>query len=116
VTRNPNLDGDRGAKARAAALEARGKQVEARAAELAPIIAELQAAGVTSLYGIAKALNARSVPTATGKGQWVIPQVRRVAGTAQGVSTACYGGQPWSNDHAQPTMTTPGRDSAIPRS
>jgi hypothetical protein len=78
VTRNPNLDSDRGAKVRAAALEARRKQAEAKAADLAPVIAELQAAGVTSLYGIAKALNDRGVPTATGRGTWAIPQVRRV--------------------------------------
>jgi hypothetical protein len=48
------------------------------AAELAPIIAELRAAGVTSLYSIAKALNARGVPTATGKGKWQDIGVRRV--------------------------------------
>src|SRR5271168_2037137 len=35
---------------------------------LAPIVAALWAAGVTSWYGIAKALNARGVPTATGRG------------------------------------------------
>ena len=68
MTRNTNLDGNRGVKARMAALKA----------ELAPIIAEIRAAGVTSLYGIAKALNDRGVPTATGRGTWAIPQVRRV--------------------------------------
>jgi hypothetical protein len=69
MTRNPNL---------AAALEARRKQAEARAADLAPVIAERRAAGVTSLKGIARALNARGVPTARGKGRWAIPQVRRM--------------------------------------
>jgi hypothetical protein len=49
-------------------LGSRNDRAERHATELAPIIAELRAAGVTSLYGIAKALNARGVPTATGKG------------------------------------------------
>ena len=68
-----NLD-----KARAAALEARRKRADAWAANLAPIIAELQASGITSWYGIAKALNDRGIPTATGRGTWAIPQVRRL--------------------------------------
>jgi hypothetical protein len=38
----------------------------------------VQAAGVTSLRGIAKALNERGVPTATGKGKWEAMQVGRV--------------------------------------
>ena len=78
MTRNTNQDGNGGAKARMAALKARRKRTNAWAAELAPIIAEIRAAGVTSLYGIAKALNDRGVPTATGRGTWAIPQVRRV--------------------------------------
>jgi hypothetical protein len=42
-------------------LEARA---DARATEVAPIIAELRASGVTSTYGVAKALKARRIPTA----------------------------------------------------
>jgi hypothetical protein len=71
MTRNPNL-------ARMAALKARRKRAIAWAANLAPIIAEMRANGVTSLYGIAQALNRRGIPTATGRGKWEIPQVRRV--------------------------------------
>lgn len=48
-----------------------------RAKALAPIIAELQAAGISSLRGIAAALNERGVTTANG-GQWTAVQVRRV--------------------------------------
>jgi len=73
MTRNPNLD-----KARAAAVEARRKRGIAWTANLAPIIAEIQASGITSWYGIAQALNRRGVPTATGRGKWEIPQVRRL--------------------------------------
>ncbi len=39
----------------------------ARAADVAPIIAELQAAGVTSLNDIATALNARGIRTPRGR-------------------------------------------------
>ena len=70
MTRNKNLDSDRTAKASAART--------ARANTRAPVIAELRAAGVTSLNGIARALNARGVRTATGKSKWEAVQVRRV--------------------------------------
>ena len=68
---------DRDAK-RGARLSTRKDRAEWHATVLAPIIAEIRAAGVTSLYGITKALNARGVPTATGKGKWQDIGVRRV--------------------------------------
>jgi hypothetical protein len=37
-------------------------------------------AGVTSLRGIAKTLNERGVPTASGKGKWGHTQVERLLG------------------------------------
>jgi hypothetical protein len=46
-----------------------------RAAELAPIVKEIRASGVTSLRGIAAALNERGIPTATGYGRWHHVQV-----------------------------------------
>jgi hypothetical protein len=49
-----------------------------RAAKLAPIVKDIQAAGVTSLNGIAEALNARGIPTAAGRRHWYATQVRRV--------------------------------------
>jgi hypothetical protein len=48
------------------------------AAEVAPVIAELRASGITSKKGIAKALNKRYVPTPRGVGQWRAIQVARV--------------------------------------
>jgi DNA invertase Pin-like site-specific DNA recombinase len=51
---------------------------QARAAELAPVIQELRAAGVTSFLGLAKALTDRGVPTARGGSQWTAMQVKRV--------------------------------------
>jgi hypothetical protein len=40
------------------------------AADLAPVIAELQAAGITSLNGIAAALDERGVSTPRGGCHW----------------------------------------------
>ena len=56
----------------------RRAQADARTADLAAIVAELQAAGVTRLRAIAAALNERGIPTATGVGEWRAVQVWRV--------------------------------------
>ena len=63
---------------RKAASEAITKRAEARAADLAPTITELQAAGATSLRAIATGLNERGIPTARGTGSWSATQVMRV--------------------------------------
>jgi hypothetical protein len=49
-----------------------------RATQLAPIIAEVQASGITSHNGIAAALNARGIPSATGKARWYNHTVGRL--------------------------------------
>jgi hypothetical protein len=61
-----------------ASLEARKARADRAAADLAPIIAELRAAGITSLNGSADALNARGVPTAAGSRHWYAAQVSRM--------------------------------------
>jgi recombinase-like protein len=61
-----------------AAAQARVARAASRAADLAPIITELQAAGVTSLNGIATALNARGVRTSRGHRHWYASQVARL--------------------------------------
>ena len=66
------------AKHRAKAIEARNERADARAADLSETIAELQAAGATSLRAIAAALNERGIPTARGDGEWTATQVMRV--------------------------------------
>jgi DNA invertase Pin-like site-specific DNA recombinase len=53
-----------------------------RAADLSPVIAELQASGATSLRAIAAALNDRNIPTANG-GTWSAAQVMRVLSRQQ---------------------------------
>lgn len=48
-----------------------------RVSDLAPVLAEIRAAGTESLSGIAAALNARGIPAPRG-GTWTATQVRRV--------------------------------------
>ena len=68
--RGVKLGGNRGtiisAEARAISREARDTASNARAADLAPMITELQAAGVTSLGGLARGLTERDMRTARG--------------------------------------------------
>lgn len=79
--RGVKLGGYRGAmisnEARAAALKAITKRTDTRAADIAPTIADLHAAGATSLRAIADGLNERRIPAARG-GTWSPTQVARV--------------------------------------
>ncbi|CAO4172288.1 recombinase family protein [Methylorubrum extorquens] len=81
------LGGNRGnlavhnAKGREVSLQVRQDQAARRSADLAPIIAEIRAAGATSLRQVADALNARGIPTARG-GRWSAVQVQRVLARA----------------------------------
>src|SRR5215218_39552 len=72
--RGVRLGGNRGviisAEAREASREARHAASEAHAADLGPVITELQAAGVTSLGGLARRLTERGIPTARGGMKW----------------------------------------------
>ncbi len=70
------------AAARKAAIAAKADKVAKRAADLAPMIAELQAAGATSLRAIADGLNQRGIPTARGNAVWSATQVARVLSRA----------------------------------
>ena len=79
--RGVKLGGDRGArltaKQRAAGRAVLIDRAEARAADLADTVKELQAAGCESLRAIAAGLDARGIPTARG-GKWSSVQVMRV--------------------------------------
>jgi hypothetical protein len=57
---------------------ARIERANRTAADLAPVIAELRTAGVTSLKAIAKALDDRHLPTPAGSLHWHPMQVARV--------------------------------------
>jgi hypothetical protein len=65
-------------RAVAAARAARTALAAKRAADLAPIIAEIQASGATTLQAIADGLNHRAIPTTSGHGAWHASQVARV--------------------------------------
>lgn len=64
-------------EARAKAEEKRRAKADQGAANVLPIIRQIQAAGMITLRDIAGALNARGIPTARG-GQWEAKAVKRV--------------------------------------
>ncbi|WP_294532603.1 recombinase family protein [uncultured Rhodoblastus sp.] len=64
--------------ARNASASIRQASAKARAADLAPVITQLQADGVSTLGAIAKALTERGIPTARGEANWSPMQVSRV--------------------------------------
>jgi hypothetical protein len=61
-----------------AVRDATTKALDAKAVDLVSIVKALQAAGVTSLSGIAEALNARGIPTPAGRRHWYAMQVSRL--------------------------------------
>ena len=69
-------------EARKAGVEALKRAATDRAKDLAPVIAELQASGATSLRAIAAGLNDRNIQTAKG-GTWSATQVMRVLARQQ---------------------------------
>ncbi|MET4173882.1 DNA invertase Pin-like site-specific DNA recombinase [Bradyrhizobium sp. LA6.1] len=79
--RGVKLGGDRGARltraARKAGRDAQVVRANERAADLAHIIRDLEANGVTSLSGIARALTVRRIPTPRGSTEWSAVQVAR---------------------------------------
>jgi DNA invertase Pin-like site-specific DNA recombinase len=83
--RGVKLGGDRGnlttdgAKGRSAGNQVRLEKAQRRATDLSGIIAEIRAAGATSLREIAAGLNERGIPTARD-GAWSAVQVSRVLG------------------------------------
>lgn len=75
--RGRSLTRDEQEHGRQASCEARQRKAARHRAAVGPMIQELQAAGTTSLAGIAKALNAAGVGAPRG-GLWGPAQVRRV--------------------------------------
>lgn len=74
---NPSLQAGTRDAARAAAA-VKSAKAKAHAADLAPVVAEIRAAGVGTLTGVAKALTARGIPTPSGRGGWQATQVARI--------------------------------------
>ena len=62
--------------AREAARKTGAARADARAIALAPVIAEIQASGITAPHAIAAALNKRGIRTARGHKFWMSSQVR----------------------------------------
>ena len=76
------LGGNRGAvlseEARATGRAVQSKRAGERAADLRPMIRDLQQSGADTLCAIARALSERGVPTARGGHYWTATQVARV--------------------------------------
>lgn len=72
------LGNERIEEARAKSLEIRAAAAARHAAEVVGIIDQIQAAGITSLAGIAAELTRRQVPTSRGETTWQATQVRRL--------------------------------------
>jgi DNA invertase Pin-like site-specific DNA recombinase len=79
--RGKQLGGNRGTKltkaARLAGAEVQSARATERAADIAPLVRELQRDGVTSLAGIARALTERGIQTPRGRSVWTATQVGR---------------------------------------
>jgi hypothetical protein len=67
-----------GHRAPSNADRARKERANRTAADLAPVIAELRTAGITSLNAIARALDERHVRTPAGRPHWHPMQVARL--------------------------------------
>ena len=86
---NPHID-----KARTHGVAAIKAEADRAAANVLPVIREIQASGVVALNKIAEALNARGIPTPRG-GRWYAMSVRNVL--ARGPET---GGKPGVADRS----------------
>lgn len=73
--RGKKLGGPNIAEARQRSLAARQRHADVFVANVRPIIREIQESGITSLRGVARALNARGVKTSRGSAQWTGVQV-----------------------------------------
>ncbi|SNT56447.1 Site-specific DNA recombinase [Tardiphaga sp. OK246] len=85
--RGKRLGGHRGIKlseqSQAAGRAAQANRAKQRATDLAPLLSQLTAEGITSASAVARALTERGIPTARGGNKWTALQVLRVTARAQ---------------------------------
>lgn len=74
-------------EARAKASQALQKRIQKRTTDLAPVVRGLQAEGVTSLNGLARALTERSIPTPLKTRTWTATQVGRLLKQIEALSS-----------------------------
>jgi hypothetical protein len=79
-------------EARAAARKVTMARADERALVLAPIIAEIQASGITMPYAIAAELMRRGIPTARGRRFWGGTQVRNILNRLDRLAAGVKGG------------------------
>jgi hypothetical protein len=63
---------------RPSGAEVRAARARRHAADVAPVIQSIRAAGISTIRGITEELNRRGIPTATRQGQWQASQVLKV--------------------------------------
>jgi DNA invertase Pin-like site-specific DNA recombinase len=85
--RGVQLGGPRRLEASALGVAANKANAERFAANVLPIIREIQTSGVTTLRGVARALNARGVPSARGA-PWSVEAVSNIIKRSSAGSTA----------------------------
>jgi hypothetical protein len=85
MTRGVRLGGPKLAVATKLGNEANRAAADRFARNVAPVIREIKASGITSLRAVAAALNARGIPTARG-GQWNATGVMSVLRRAEAIS------------------------------
>jgi len=74
---------DHGAAGRQRSMERRSRAAADRASEVGAVVDAIKTAGITSLHGIARELNARSIRAPRG-GEWSAGQVSRLVSRRQG--------------------------------
>lgn len=84
--RGKRLGGHRGVslskQSQAAGRAAQSHRAQQRAIDLGPLLSQLNAEGITSASGLARALTERGIPTARGSLKWTALQVLRVTSRA----------------------------------
>ncbi len=75
---------------RKAGLAARLAKAQARAEDLELVISAIRASGITSRYGMARALNEIGIPATRG-GQWTQTQVKRLLARLSGKDGRAHG-------------------------
>ncbi|RWI88653.1 MAG: recombinase family protein [Mesorhizobium sp.] len=107
--RGVKLGGPKLVEAQRRSLEVRMAQADAFAANILPIIRDIQASGIKSLRQIAVALNARGIASARG-GTWTAVQVKDIRnreGRLQSISRSPAADEPQTAKDAEAGSRTP---------
>jgi hypothetical protein len=94
-------------QARESARRVCAAKADARAAALAPVIAEIRASGITAPYAIAAALTAGGIPTPRGHRFWMAGPVRGVRNVLKRLERLPTGGTLGSENERRESAPPP---------